>query len=110
MKEIERYHAHVYYDESSFERAVTLFEEAAETFSLTLGKFHRKSIGPHLSWNCSFTFNKEQFGEIVPWLAMNRHGLSLLIHCLSGDDLKDHTDHAMWMGKLQNLNLGIFHK
>ncbi len=41
----------------------------------------------------------------MTWLALNRKGLTILIHPLTGDDLIDHTDYASWMGEQQVLNL-----
>ena len=110
MTEIRCYHAHVYYDEQTHEQAVAFFAAAAEKFSITLGKFHRQPVGPHALWNSAFSFPKEMFGELVPWLAINRNGLSVLVHCLTGDDYQDHNEHAIWMGKVEPLNLEIFLK
>ncbi|MGL5793939.1 MAG: DOPA 4,5-dioxygenase family protein, partial [Waterburya sp.] len=42
------------------------------------------------------------------WLALNRNDLTILIHPLTGNDLKDHTDYAAWMGVPQELNLDVF--
>ena len=38
------------------------------------------------------------FGAIVPWLALNRDGLSVFIHPETDDPVADHTDHALWLG------------
>tara|TARA_Y100000994_G_scaffold248491_1_gene256427 strand:+ start:1248 stop:1430 length:183 start_codon:yes stop_codon:yes gene_type:complete len=48
------------------------------------------------------------FPEIVPWLALNRNGLAILVHPESGDGLADHTAHAMWMGEILKINELIF--
>lgn len=42
---------------------------------------------------------------MVGWLALNRGGLIVFTHALTGDDIKDHTDHAIWMGAMLELNL-----
>ena len=34
----------------------------------------------------------------VPWLALNRAGLAILVHPLTGDDVADHSAHALWLG------------
>ncbi len=104
---IKGYHAHVYFDEATFEQAKALCEEAGQRFSVTVGRFHRKPVGPHPSWSCQLAFNHGQYADLLSWLALNRKGLTILIHTLTGNDLKDHTDYASWMGEPQALNLDV---
>lgn len=41
----------------------------------------------------------EQYARFVPWL-VTRHGEhSVLIHPHTGDGLRDHTEHACWLGE-----------
>ena len=47
-------------------------------------------------------------GKVLPWLALNRKGLVVFLHPLTGDELADHRDHAIWMGALRPLDLSIF--
>ena len=42
------------------------------------------------------------------WLALNRQGLVCFCTRTTGDDLLDHTDHAIWMGAMRALDLSIF--
>lgn len=44
------------------------------------------------------TFSKSNYYKVVHWLMLNREKLSILIHPLTGDWLKDRTSHAMWLG------------
>lgn len=55
-------------------------------------------------------FTPEQFGAFIPWLVINRGPLSALIHPNTGDDERDHTQRATWMGQPLPLNLGMFKK
>lgn len=109
MKEttIKGYHAHVYYDNQTKEQAQHLREALDEKFgeSIQLGRWHDRPIGPHPEWSYQVAFATEKLSEIVPWLMLNRNGLNLLVHPLTGDDLRDHRDYAMWLGKSLNLNL-----
>ena len=50
-------------------------------------------------------FNPEQFGAFVAWLAIYRGPLSALVHPNTGDDLRDHSAGAIWMGDKLELNL-----
>ncbi|MEM7250639.1 MAG: DOPA 4,5-dioxygenase family protein [Pseudomonadota bacterium] len=102
------YHAHVYYDEHSKPAAAMLREAIESTFDLTVGRWHDKPVGPHPCWSYQITFPNELFATIVPWLSLNRQGLNILVHPQSGDDLADHTDHAMWLGDSQALRVEMF--
>ncbi|MBE9169335.1 DOPA 4,5-dioxygenase family protein [Pleurocapsales cyanobacterium LEGE 06147] len=104
---IKGYHAHVYFDEASFEQAKVLCEEAGKLFRVTVGRMHRKPVGPHPSWSCQLAFDRSEYASLLSWLTLNRKGLTILIHPLTGDDLKDHTDCASWMGEPQTLNLDV---
>ncbi len=102
---IKGYHAHVYFDESTFEQAKALCEEAGKLFPVKVGRMHRKPVGPHPCWSCQLAFSSNEYSDLLSWLALNRNGLTILIHTLTGNDLKDHTDYASWMGEAQTLNL-----
>jgi aromatic ring-cleaving dioxygenase len=52
--------------------------------------------GPHLFAQYSIAFDAEQFSALVPFLMMNRMGLTLLVHPLSGHSHDDHTLNAIW--------------
>ena len=110
MAPIEGFHAHVYYDASSMEQARDLCESAKSRFALKMGRMHQKPVGPHPRWSCQLAFGPELFGEVIPWLALNRDGLVIFVHPETGDDLADHTRHALWMGKIEQLDLSIFEK
>ncbi len=102
---IKGYHAHVYFDESTFEQAKTLCEEAGKQFSVKVGRMHSKPVGPHPCWSCQLAFSHDEYVDLLSWLSLNRNSLIILIHPLTGNDLKDHTDYASWMGEPQPLKL-----
>ncbi len=104
---IKGYHAHVYFDESTVEKAQALCEEAGKRFSVTVGRIHQKPVGPHPCWSCQLAFSRSEYADLLSWLALNRKGLTILIHPLTGNDLKDHTDYASWMGEPQALKLDV---
>ena len=99
MTKIHGYHAHVYFTQETLEQAQTLCETATEQLSIKMGTMHTKPVGPHPVWSCQLSFPADRFGEVIPWLALNREGIVIFIHTLSGDDLLDHTKYAMWMGQ-----------
>lgn len=104
----DRYHAHVYFDENSVDRAAAMCQEAGELFGVAVGRIHRKLVGPHPRWSCQLAFEAGQFDRLIPWLEGQREGLSVLVHGLTGNDLVDHTDHAAWLGEAVPLNLAMF--
>ena len=102
------YHAHVYYEQKTLEFASSLCEKAGEQFGLKVGRVHQKPIGPHLKWSCQIIFAAKDFNEFIPWIDKHRNGLTILVHPLTGDDLKDHTDYAYWLGESVELKLSVF--
>ncbi len=102
------FHAHVYFDADTIKKARALCLACSERFGVKMGRVHDKPVGPHPDWSCQLAFEPELFGEIIPWLALNRAGLVVFIHPNTGDDLKDHTDHVMWLGGSRPLDLSSF--
>ena len=108
MDTIQGFHVHVYYDAATYEQASELCDVAGRLFNIEVGHKHKKPVGPHPCWSCQLTVKAETFGSIVPWISLNRNGLTVFIHAETGDAFKDHTEYTMWMGKMERLNLGIF--
>jgi aromatic ring-cleaving dioxygenase len=104
------YHAHVYFDAQTVERARKLCEDAWTRFGVAMGRVHEKLVGPHPRWSCQLAFDSKQFDTLIPWLDEHRGGLTVFVHGLTGDDLEDHTTHASWLGEPAKLNLEVFRK
>ena len=102
------YHAHVYFDQETVDFASKLCQDAGNKFGLRVSRVHRRPIGPHPLWSCQIVFSAKDFETFIAWLDQRRNGLSVLVHGLTGDDLKDHTDYAYWLGAEHPLNLAIF--
>jgi DOPA 4,5-dioxygenase len=108
MTTITGYHAHVYFDAATREQARLLCEAAGAKFPITVGRMHDKPVGPHPRGSCQLAFGPEHFGAVIPWLLTHRNGLTVFVHASSGDDLKDHTEHVLWLGPSEALDLTIF--
>jgi len=103
------YHAHVYFDAASREPAARLREAVLARFpGATMGRWHERPIGPHPRWSYQIAFAPALLPELLPWLALNRGDLTVFLHPNTGDDLADHRDFAVWMGRQEELDLGIF--
>jgi aromatic ring-cleaving dioxygenase len=106
---IQHYHAHVYYDPvSSRDRAARLRERVAATVpGVTLGRWHDTPVGPHTQSMYQLAFPPASF---LPWLMLNRDGLSVLLHPGTGDACADHIDHAVWLGSVLPLRMNVLRK
>ncbi|HEY9624528.1 MAG TPA: DOPA 4,5-dioxygenase family protein [Crinalium sp.] len=104
---IQNFHAHVYYDPETRDRAAQVRDELEKHFDVRLGRWHDKPVGPHPIAMYQVVFLPHLFGEIVPWLMLHRQGLNILLHPTTGDDVADHTDHALWLGKTLELNIDV---
>jgi DOPA 4,5-dioxygenase len=106
---IRHYHAHVYYDPASTrEAAARLRERVAAAFpAAQLGRWHDELVGPHLRSMFQIAFPRELLSTLLPWLMLNRDGLTVLLHPGTGDDYADHTAHAAWLGEVLPLRTDV---
>jgi len=95
---ITDYHAHVYYDPESRDRAALLRQWVEEKFAVRMGRWHDVPVGPHPTAMYQIQFAPDQFPTLAPFLMMNRMGLTILLHPQSGRPRDDHTLNATWMG------------
>lgn len=104
----QRFHAHVYFDASTQVLAEQIYQALQREFELSLGRFHQKLVGPHPCWSFQILFFAQDYEALVTWLEAHRQGLNILIHADTGDDLRDHTEYATWLGEPIELNLDQF--
>lgn len=105
---VTNFHAHVYFDENCRGHARDLREDIERLFQVEMGRWHEKKVGPHPRWSYQIAFEHAVFNSIVPWLMINRRGLTVFLHPNTGNNLSDHRDSAAWMGEMLELNLEIF--
>ena len=105
MAAVKEFHAHVYYDAATRERAQKLCQAAGEKFDVKVGRMHDNPVGPHPRGSCQLTVVAGQFDDVFPWLVLNRKGLTIFAHARTGNALKDHTDHVIWLGPSEPLKL-----
>ena len=97
---IKDWHAHIYYDPTrTKEQASQLRDWIEQRFAVRMGRMHDVPVGPHPSAMFQIAFPPEVFPAVVPWLALNRLGLNVLVHPQSGRPRDDHLLHAMWLGE-----------
>lgn len=106
--EIRNFHAHLYYDPEEVEIAKRIAAAAQQRFGVPVGHFHLRPVGPHPRGSCQLTVATEQFGDVAQWLTLNRGPLTVFAHADTGEDLADHTEHVIWFGPSETLDLSIF--
>ena len=99
---IHDYHVHVYYDPETKAEAAELRRLVEERFpgQMRIGSWHDEEVGPHVKAMYQIAFPPELFPALVPFIMMNRRGLTVLVHPQSGRPRDDHTINAMWMGEV----------
>ena len=101
---IGSFHAHVYFnDASQREIALALREQIAARFAVMLGRVHDGLVGPHARAMYQVAFDVAVFGNFVPWLMLNRQGLTVLVHPNTRNERRDHLMHALWMGEILDI-------
>ncbi len=108
--QIKDWHAHVYFDAATRDAAWALREKIEKSFTINMGRFHEKPVGPHPMFSYQVAFENEQFGPLIAWLTLNHGDLIVFIHPNTGHDLEDHRDRAVWIGRSVPLVLDIFTK
>ena len=104
---ITSWHAHVYFDIASRDAAKALRDVIAVQFGdrVAIGRFHERPVGPHPRWSYQIGFAPAEFAAVAGWLALNHGALDVFMHPNTGDQLRDHRDSAIWIGRSHELDL-----
>lgn len=106
LGEIQGWHAHVYYDPAATRAVAAGLRDRieAEFPDAVLGRWHDIPVGPHPTAMYQVAFAPALFPTLVPFLALNRQGLTILVHPETGRQKPDHLQHAIWMGAVLKLD------
>jgi DOPA 4,5-dioxygenase len=105
---IKDWHAHVYYTPETRRLAEQLRAWIGERFpAAVLGRWHDRNVGPHTRSMYQVLFPVALYPELVPFIALNRQGLAVLVHPNTGRDRDDHSLHAMWLGEILPVDLSV---
>ncbi|AKM10405.1 DOPA 4,5-dioxygenase family protein [Croceicoccus naphthovorans] len=110
MAQIDCYHAHIYFDPAEVDAARDLAARASALLPIAVGRFHTVPVGPHPRGSCQLTVPPERFGDFAAWMAQNRGDLTIFAHLETGDDLADHTQHVIWFGPSETLDIAQFQR
>lgn len=100
-------HSHIYFTMDTRHIAERLRQKIVENFSdrTQISRLIDRPIGPHPLPMFEVDFHSEFARELVPFLEREREGLSVLIHPVSPDEVKDHVERSVWMGTKLELNI-----
>ena len=104
---IQDWHAHVYFTPGTRDQAATLRDWVEKRFTVRMGRWHEGKVGPHPQAMYQIAFGNEFFPTLVPFLALNRMGLTVLVHPNTKRERDDHTLHAMWLGAVLPLDVSV---
>jgi DOPA 4,5-dioxygenase len=97
---IKSYHAHIYYDPATREIAAQVRQQVSDHFLVQMGRWRDEPVGPHVRAMYQIAFDISIFSSLVPWLMLNRQGLTILVHPKTDRPCDDHLVHALWMGEV----------
>lgn len=104
---ITSWHAHVYFDAASRDAAWALREVINVELAgqMEMGRFHERPVGPHPMWSYQLAIPAADVAQVLAWLTLNHGALDVFVHPNTGDELRDHRDCALWLGRSHSLNL-----
>jgi aromatic ring-cleaving dioxygenase len=107
LSRIASWHAHVYFDAASRDVAMEFRQVVTVQFGsrVEMGRFHEREVGPHPRWSYQIAFAPTEFSDVVGWLALNHGALDVFVHPNTDNELRDHRDCAIWLGRNHELNL-----
>ena len=107
VSQITSWHAHVYFDATSRDAAREFGEVVTAQFGnrIVMGRFHERPVGPHPRWSYQIAFAPAEFSDVVGWLVLNHGALDVFVHPNTGNELRDHRDSAIWLGRSHQLDL-----
>jgi aromatic ring-cleaving dioxygenase len=107
-RSIVSWHAHVYFDPAATRpQAERVRDGIAARFKVQLGRWHEGPIGPHSAAMYQVAFDVAVFADLLPWLALHREGLSVLVHPNTLAPRADHLSHAIWLGPPLQVREGV---
>lgn len=97
------YHAHIYWQNEDQRRAALELRQPLQSLGCQLGRIWDEPIGPHPYAMYQANYSKS-IADAVEQL-LRTTDLDILLHEDTGDDLRDHTEGARWLGHNLTLNL-----
>jgi DOPA 4,5-dioxygenase len=97
------YHAHVYWHDDDQQKLSLKLRKSLTGLGCELGRIMDHPVGPHPLPSYQVNYSSENAAQVENLLS--RSGLDVLLHEDTGDDMRDHTDGARWLGQTLKLDL-----
>ena len=97
------YHAHIYWQNEAERKKSLELRPALTALGVALGRIMEQPIGPHTRPSYQVNYSTDQQAEVESLLVES--GLDVLLHEDTGDDMRDHTLGARWLGNRLTLDL-----
>jgi DOPA 4,5-dioxygenase len=97
------YHAHIYWQNENQRSAALTLRQPLQNLGCRLGTIHDTPIGPHPYAMYQVNYNSDIQESVEELLSTTK--LDILLHEDTGDDLRDHTEGARWIGNKLILDL-----
>jgi len=113
-EEIKEWHFHVYFFQDNEENRASAVQLRSDIFRLVeegffkvvpLWRVHQKPTGPHPIGSFEVWTPKEHLPRALSYFMLHRGPHSVLLHPLTCQEVLDHTDRALWLGKPVPLDL-----
>jgi DOPA 4,5-dioxygenase len=105
IRKIIGWHCHVYFSPETRDVATRVNEKVQDDFRIWDYRWLDEGNPMHPAPMFRFQFLPEDLGRFIEWITLNRDGLSVLVHAITGDNYFDHDYNAMWLGKPLTLDL-----
>ena len=102
------YHAHVYWHNEDQRKVSLNIRSDLQLLGCVLGRIMDKPIGPHPKPSYQVNYTSDNAAAVEALLGNT--GLDILLHEDTGDDLRDHTTGARWLGQELKLDLAWLEK
>lgn len=97
------YHAHIYWQNEDQRRESLHLRQPLQNLGCVLGTIHDEPIGPHPCAMYQVNYTSDIAKEVETLLYKAK--LHILLHEDTGDDVRDHTEGARWIGRPLVLNI-----
>jgi DOPA 4,5-dioxygenase len=97
------YHAHIYWQNEAQRFEALYLRQPLQELGCQLGNLHDEPIGPHPHAMYQVNYNSSNAPQVEDLLYKAK--LHILLHEDTGDDLRDHTIGARWIGRPLTLDL-----
>ena len=97
------YHAHIYWQNESQRFKALHLRQPLQELGCSLGRIHDEPIGPHPYAMYQVNYNTNIAEEVEELLSKTK--LDILLHEDTGDDVRDHTEGARWLGHKLTLDI-----